>query len=314
VPRVSVIINVYNGEATLRETIDSVLNQSCTDWELIVWDDCSTDGSVAIVRDYGESRIKHFVSDRNRGLGPSRFAALEHASGQWFAFVDQDDVWTKEKLALQLARAEADPEAGFVYGRAVKFFQNGKRVDYDHRHEYGPLPEGDIFESLFVDSCFIAISTVLFSRRAFEAVPPLPGYISACPDYFLFLAIARKYRVAAVQEPICHYRIHAGNMSHSHGQRMQHEILRLIDDWSHALSPKLTAKRRRVHSTVLAVHQMRSPRTFFAGVHTLLKAGGVLYLLSRPFVRAYRGIRRRLVTPYWQRADLAGGELGIAAR
>jgi glycosyltransferase involved in cell wall biosynthesis len=314
VPLVSVIINVYNGEPTLRETIDSVLAQTFSDWELIVWDDCSTDGSVALVRAYREPRIKHYLSERNRGLGPSRFAALEHASGQWFAFVDQDDVWTRDKLALQLARADAEQGVGFVYGRAVKFFPNGKRVDYDHRHEYAPLPEGDIFEKLFVDSCFIAISTVLFSRRALDAVPPLPDYISACPDYFLFIAIARRYRVAAVQDPICHYRIHTGNMTRSHGQRMQVEILRLIDDWSHALSPELVATRRMVHSTVHAVHQMRSPPSFAAGVKTLLRAGGVLYLLSRPFARLHRSIRRRLMTPYWRRREAAVAELGTVTR
>ena len=302
----SIIINVYNGEATLRETIDSVLAQTFADWELIIWDDASTDASIQVVAAFDEPRIRLHSVEQNRGLGASRVAALEHATGDWLAFVDQDDIWTPDKLELQLAQADAHPDVGFIYGRAIKFYPDGRRMDYDHRHEYGRLPEGDIFERLFVDSCFIAISTVLFGRRALEGIPALPSYIAACPDYYFYLAIAKKHSVAAIQRAVCYYRIHAANMTHSHGQRMQQEILRLIDDWGGSLPPELAAQRRRVHSTVLAVHQMQSPRNFAEGLRTLLTRGGLAYLFSRPFARAYRSVRRRFMTPYWQQLTAAG--------
>src|SRR5690606_32474071 len=113
-------------------------------WELIAWDDGSTDGTWAVLSAYDDPRIKRYASDRNRGLARARMAALEKATGEWVGFVDQDDLWTPDKLALQLAVADEDPEVGFIYGRALKFFPDGRKLDYDHRHEFAPLPEGDI--------------------------------------------------------------------------------------------------------------------------------------------------------------------------
>jgi len=314
-PEVSIIINVYNGEVTLRETIDSVLAQTYSDWELIIWDDCSSDSSAEIIASYDEPRIQYFRSEKNCGLGPSRTAALDCAVGEWVGFLDQDDLWTANKLALQIELAASRPNVGLVYGRALKFYPDGTLVDYDHRHEFRPLPEGDIFEQLFVDSCFIAIGTVLFRRSAFETVPALPAGISACPDYHMYLAFSRVYEVAAVQNIVCYYRIHAGNMSHTYGLRMQREILQIVDSWSDALPPRLASRRRKVHSTVLAVHQLQSAGGFKAGLMTLLTDGAIGYLLSRPFARGMRVIRRKLRTPYWVRSgDISETQIAVALR
>lgn len=300
-PKVSVIINVYNGEKTLRETIESVLAQTYTNWELIIWDDCSTDGSVEVAEAYDDHRIRCFRSEENRGLGISRFAALDQAEGEWVGYVDQDDLWSEDKLALQIELVAAKPNVGLVYGRTLKFYPNGKLLEYDHRHEFEPLPEGDIFERLFIDSCFIAIGSALFRRAAFASLANMPNEVDDCTDYYMYLAFAREYEVAAVQDVVCFYRIHAGNMSHTHGLRMQREILQIINSWSDAISLQLASRRHKVHSTVLAVHQLQSSEGVMAGLKTLLSDGAVGYLLSRPFARLFRAIRRRVRTPYWAR-------------
>ena len=306
-PRVSIIINVYNGEATLRETLESVFAQTISDWELIIWDDCSNDATAELISELSDPRLQLFTSSQNRGLGSSRKAALAQATGNWIAYVDQDDLWLPNKLAIQIAAAEKDPELGFVYGRAVRFCPDGAMIDYDHCHEFRPLPEGDIFEELFVNSCFIAMSTVLFRRSALTAaVAAIPDYIDTCPDYFMYLAISRLYNVAAVQDVVCRYRVHSRNMTHTIGQRMQREILSLIDYWSETLPPDLVTRRRKIHSTVLAIHQMRSANGVGRGIRTLFHDGALLYLLSRPIARGYRSLRRRLRTPYWCRQQSAG--------
>ena len=88
----------YNCEKFVAETLDSVLAQTYNNWELLIVDDCSTDNSVKIIRDYcqKDERIKLFVNDKNSGAAASRNRALREASGKWIAFLDSDDLWLPE--------------------------------------------------------------------------------------------------------------------------------------------------------------------------------------------------------------------------
>ena len=106
-PLVSVIMNVRNGASTLREALDSVMAQTFSDWEVIVWDDCSTDCSAKIVAGFPDSRIRYFLSPGDTSLGEARDDAIRQASGEWLAFLDQDDIWMPRKLELQMAVADS---------------------------------------------------------------------------------------------------------------------------------------------------------------------------------------------------------------
>jgi glycosyltransferase involved in cell wall biosynthesis len=299
-PRVTVILNIRNGAATLRETLASVVAQTEVDREILVWDDGSTDDSPAIVAEFAAHRLRYFRG-QGIGLGPARNLALREARGDWVAFVDQDDLWSPTKLASQLALGDADPAVALVYGRTVAFTPDGRERDYDHRHEYQPLPEGDIFERLWIDSCFIAISSTLMRRSAVVELGGIPPDFMVSPDYFLYLGLARRHRVRAVQEVVCRYRLHANNMSHAVQGRIQREVLRLIDLWEHDLDPRLARHRRRVHSTVLAVQELRRRESALQGLRRLLTEGSVGFLVSRPLAIAWRGWRRRIQAPYWVR-------------
>src|SRR5271157_4516573 len=101
-PLVSVIMNVRNGASTLREALDSVLAQTFTDWEAIVWDDRSTDGSAEIVAQYSDPRIRYFLSREETSLGKARDTAIRQVRGEWLAFLDQDDLWMPRKLEMQI--------------------------------------------------------------------------------------------------------------------------------------------------------------------------------------------------------------------
>ena len=105
-PLVSIIMNIRNGSAYLRESLDCVMAQTFADWELIVWDDCSTDDSARIVAEYKDPRVRYFLSPEETPLGKARANAIRQATGQWLAFLDQDDLWTSTKLEKQMALAE----------------------------------------------------------------------------------------------------------------------------------------------------------------------------------------------------------------
>ncbi len=297
-PLVSVIMNVRNGASYLREALDSVLAQTFADWQLIVWDDCSTDNSAQIISEYRDPRIRYFLSPEDTPLGKARDSAIRQASGEWLAFLDQDDVWLPRKLELQMALAETD--VGILYGRTVMFdARHDDRRDYDYAHEFTALPEGDIFTQLFADACFIAMSSAVLRRSAVEEAGGIPQTIEVTPDYYLYVAVARRYQTRAVQDVVCRYRLHPGSMSRSHRLRLYREPLWLIDQWADSLDPKLVAYRRMTYSTALALEEMRSRKTFRAGLARLWSQGSLLWLCSRPWVQAWRAMRRKLRQPYW---------------
>ena len=301
-PRVSVIMNVRNGASFLREALDSVVAQTFQDWELIVWDDRSTDDSSKIVAEYRDPRIRYFLSPQDTPLGEARNNAIRQATGEWLAFLDQDDIWLPRKLQRQMALA--DDRTGIVYGRAIQFYPSGKERDYDYAHEFQPLPEGDIFSRLFTEACFIAMSSTMLRRAAVEEVGPIPEAIQTVADYYLYVAVARKYSARAVQGAVCRYRMHAGSMSQTNRSRLYQEPLWIIDQWADCLDPRIVAYRRMTYSTALALEEMRSLKTIRSGLARMLTDGSVIWLMSRPWVRAGRGIRRKLRRPYWLGTDL----------
>jgi len=302
-PLVSVIMNVRNGARTLAEAIDSVLAQSFADWELIVWDDCSTDESAAIVAEYRDPRIRYFLSPEDTPLGKARSDAIEHASGEWLAFLDQDDIWLPHKLAKQMALA-AGSDIGLIYGRTIRFYPSGRERDYDWQHEYTLLPEGEIFTRLFTESCFIAMSSAVFRRTAIDAIGGIPQEVRIIPDYYLYVAVARQYAVRAVEEPVCRYRAHAGSMSQVTALEMHREVLWLIERWAPCLDPALVARCRRRHQTQIALEEMRTPATFARGMRRLFSEGSPASQLARPLLFAWHVVRRKVRTPYWRK--LAG--------
>ena len=301
-PLVSIIMNVRNGAAFLREALDSVMSQTYSDWELIVWDDCSTDNSASIVAEYRDRRIHYFLSPEETPLGKARQRAIERAIGEWLAFLDQDDVWLPRKLEQQVALISEG--VGIIYGRTVLFdSQRGDLRDYDYAHEFGLLPEGDIFALLFRDACFIAMSSSMLRRSAVAEVGPIPESIQVVPDYYLYIAVAHRYRAHAVQEVICRYRLHGSSMSASrkHRIRLHQEPLEIVNRWASHLDARLSAYRRMTYSTALAVEELRSLQTTPQGLQRLLSDGSLLWLLSRPIVRMWRTFRRGLQRPYWRR-------------
>lgn len=297
-PSVSVILNVRNGAFTLREALDSILEQTFSDWELIVWDDRSTDESAEIIAAYKDPRIRYFLSPDETSLGQARSHAIRQATGEWLAFIDQDDIWLPHKLESQMAVVQDG--VGLIYGRTVRFYPGGLERDYDQQHEFELLPEGDIFRQLFTQSCFIAMSSAVFRRTAVEGVGGIPAMIRLVPDYWLYVAVARRYAVRAVQQVVCRYRMHAANTSRLAAVEMNLEVLWLINQWADNLDPQIVSLCRKRHLTAIALQEMRTPKTAAAGLARLLTEGSVGQQLARPWMFAFHIVRRNLRRPYWR--------------
>ena len=296
-PRFSIIMNVYNGEKYLREALASVFAQTVGDWELIFWDDKSSDGSAEVLRTFPpDPRVRYFRSEQQVPLTEARRAAIAEARGEWLAFLDQDDIWTADKLEKQarvIDGAQSD-SLGLVYGRAMRFGDANMVRDFDSYHEFRDLPEGDIFEELFLGSCFICQSTSCMRTDLVRKLGDIPPEFTCCSDYYLNTELASDYTAACTQDVVCWYRVHPEAMSTTYYTRMQREALTIFERWKHRIDPAVYDRHYRMQSSILGLGEITTREDVAGGLKRILKDGSVSYLLTRPLTRARRVLRRAM--------------------
>jgi glycosyltransferase involved in cell wall biosynthesis len=210
-PFVSVIMNCYNGQNYLKEAIDSVYLQTYKNWEIIFWDNASTDNSSKIAKMY-DDKLRYFKSNNTTVLGEARVKAVKEAKGEYLAFLDVDDLWLENKLEKQINLfTKAEEKIGIVYCRTKVVYENSLNKDFVIR-ENSMLPEGDIFSELAKED-FIVFSSAMVSRELFYLHGGFPKNFLNSTDYWIFLHLSEKYQCLAVQEVCCKYRIHQSNLS-----------------------------------------------------------------------------------------------------
>ena len=214
---ISIIINCYNGEQFLDETLSSVLNQSYLNWELIFWDNQSTDKSAEILKNYNHPNIRYFLALEHTSLGKARSLAIEKAKGDWIAFLDCDDFWDKDKLRYQVNAIHAyKGEVGLVYSNCQYFRdltnKNGTRRLTRIVPGKKKLPQGNTVSKYLFSGNFIPLPSILYKKSAVIKAGNMSRFLF-CPDYFLNLSISLKYNVIAINKTLCFYRLHNNNLS-----------------------------------------------------------------------------------------------------
>jgi glycosyltransferase involved in cell wall biosynthesis len=206
-PRVTLILPVYNGEAYLRPAIDSLLRQTFRDFELLIIDDGSTDGSAAIVASYGDERIRFQRNARNLGLIATLNKGFELARGEFIARMDCDDISLPHRLERQLDYLACHPDVALVGSWFEKLQGRHSRVVKT------PVDHAAIRFFLIFDNTFLH-SSIMIRRSLLEQFnlrfdPAFPY----AEDYELWVRISRYARVANIPEVLVQYRDHADNTS-----------------------------------------------------------------------------------------------------
>jgi len=206
-PLVSIIMNCHNGDRFLRQAIESVYNQTHENWELIFWDNVSTDNSASIAKSY-DDRIKYFLAEGKTSLGEARNLALERVNGKYVCFLDCDDLYFSEKLEKQVEMME-DKNFVLSYGSALIIDENNKEV----RKFPAKNNSGYIFEEL-LNHYEINMQSVIL-RHSFLIDEKLNFLTSMqyCPDHNLFMQIASSNQVGVEQDYIVKYRILRNSLS-----------------------------------------------------------------------------------------------------
>jgi glycosyltransferase involved in cell wall biosynthesis len=208
-PKVSVIIPAHNAENTILETIISLQKQTLQDIEILVIDDGSKDKTVEVVQQVTDPRVQIFIYP-NGGVSVARNRGIEQAKGEFIAFIDSDDLWTEDKLELQLAALEQHPEAGAVYSWTVNMMDNGGPLSFVQGGE--STAEGNIYSELLLGNLIGSGSNVLVRREVIDVVG---GYESdiRLSDWIFCLRVAAKFNFVVVPKPQVLYRKIAGSLS-----------------------------------------------------------------------------------------------------
>ena len=217
-PKISVVIPAYNCSQYISKTVESVLSQTCKDFEIVIADDGSTDDT----KDKVDMLIKEgapikYIYHENKGPAVARNTGIRNASGEYIAFLDADDLWVPEKLELQMEIFQKNSDVGLVYSD-VQNFDDSRRWQADRFH-YSPeqvaRQSGWIFPAFFRREVHIPTSTVMVKKKCFDEVGLFDENMKklCSQDREVFLRITRKYQAHYIHRPLALYRIRAGSRS-----------------------------------------------------------------------------------------------------
>lgn len=220
-PTVSVIMNCYNGARYLRQAVESVLAQTYDDWEIIFWDNQSTDESAEIFKSYDDPRLTYIYAPTHTVLYEARNYVIEHARGALLAFLDVDDWWLPEKLALQVCLFD-DQEVGIACANyTVKHESKGGR---EWTALASPPATGHVLDELLRDYR-VGLLTLMVRKAALDDFPqPFDPRYHIIGDFDLVIRLATGWKLGYVDTPVAVYRLHASNETGRHRLRHVDEL------------------------------------------------------------------------------------------
>jgi glycosyltransferase involved in cell wall biosynthesis len=222
-PFVCVIIPAYNAEKTIQETIASVLNQTFTDFELLVINDGSQDKTLEVIESIFDTRLKVF-SYPNGGVSVARNRGIAKATGELIAFLDADDVWTADKLEAQVKALQSNPQAAVAYSWTDYIDELGQFL-YPGKH---PSETGDVYAKLLVSNFLEHGSNYLIRRDALKQVGGFDESLFGPEDWDLAIRLAANYHFVVVPCPQILYRMSINSVS-INISRQEAQCLKVIE-------------------------------------------------------------------------------------
>ena len=210
---VDIIIPAYNAASFLPKALDSVEAQTFRDWRILLVDDGSRDHTSVVVAPYqqrlGEKLL--YIRKDNAGLPAARNTAIQHATAEFLAILDADDVWLPNRLESTLAPFRNRPEVGLVYGFVSRIDANDRVVEVHNKRN--AHAEGRVAPYIYMRMLDLPCPTVTFRRKCVEEVGVFDETLRATEDRDLWLRIAQRYEVALAPEIVAYYRISPGGMT-----------------------------------------------------------------------------------------------------
>lgn len=274
-PKISVIIPVYNGEKYLKETLNSIIQQSFREFELLVIDDASSDGSLNLLHEFAlvDPRIKVFMNSKNMGVSFTTNFGINHSKGEFIALSDQDDVSFTDRFSEQLAFLESNPDIDVV-GTQVTDINDQGQILADE--PVLPITSGVIRWGL-IFGCMLSNSSVMFRRKVFADPNFRFGSFKVAQDYDLFTRMSLQFKMANLQKTLLFSRRHPDNFSRTFADLQRQETYEIIR--GHVIKIINEELTDDIISGILyAKHQKITPE--IGSVYTALRVSTVLVRLA----------------------------------
>jgi len=213
---VSIVLPVYNGAKYLRESIDSVIAQTYTNWELLIVDDCSTDETAEISKEYIEkdSRIKYFLNEVNLRLPRNLNKGFSLAKGDYLTWTSDDNKYKPEAIEKMVNALETNDEVQFVYASCRMIDDDGNEIEYIMVDSNGT---NKIVGINPVGACF------MYTRKVYEVIGDYNHELILVEDFDYWQRIFMKFKTVAITEILYFYRMHSGNLTNTM-RKEQHNI------------------------------------------------------------------------------------------
>ena len=227
---VSVIINCHNSEKYLEETLKSVVTQTYKKWELIFYDNKSTDNSFKIFKSFKEKRFRYFKSKRFKKLGEARKDALLKARGDYIAFLDADDIWKKNKLKIQLNYFNNE-NIGFTISNSVFFNKNNEKNFYSDKKKFNKNVFYDLIENYFISFDTVIIKT----SKLNELNKKLDKKFNIIHDLDLIIRLSKICEMNYVPQTLSKWRMRKDSLSYNSFKNIIKEKKKFITSLSRSL-------------------------------------------------------------------------------
>jgi glycosyltransferase involved in cell wall biosynthesis len=223
-PLVSVLINCYNGEKYLSQAVESVIAQTYRNWEVVFWDNQSSDSSAEKFKHYAkkDNRLKYFYANEHTLLYEARNLAIKKTKGEFIAILDADDWWHPRKLEMQIPYFE-DDQVGMVYANYWLVQNNKKKIRYRR-----PLPHGEILQNLLKDYCIGMLTMVFRKSLVCQNNLLFNKEYQIIGDFDFALRLADRKRISVVQKPLAYYRKHKDSLTEKELERPIIELQKWI--------------------------------------------------------------------------------------
>ena len=270
-PLVSIVIPTWNRRDLVRQAVGSVIAQTCGNWELIVVDDGSTDGTAAMISAMNDPRIRVIEIARGSMVGHLRNVGAQEGTATWIAFLDSDDLWLPGKLQLQLDALEASG-AGWCYG-PCELLRPGGEATPIRAGQFLPL-SGDILHDLLADRTGAYIGTLVVRRELFEKVGGFDESLANREDLDFELRLAAVADAVAVAEVVTRVREHEGRRTRD--LSFPHERTALVYQRFRKRFPRshaaILARKKEASVLTQAGAQRIERRHFAKGANLMLRA------------------------------------------
>lgn len=234
-PVFSVGIPTYNRKSYLEKAVCSVLEQTFPDWELIIVDDGSNDGTGNLISAYKDKRIK-YIYQQNKGVASARNRCILKSKGEYICPLDSDDWWDKDKLEIQKQYIDQFPQYKIFHTQEI-WYRNDILLNQKNKHK---KPSGAIFPHC-LPLCCVSISTAVIHKSIFNEIGMFDENLPACEDYDFWLRVSLKYPVYLIDKPLT---LKDGGRPDQLSQKPELDKYRIIALIKFIKDPSLTKEQR----------------------------------------------------------------------